>query len=267
LALFNGLEWLTLKKRIATGLIGGAVFLSLLFYGGIGYSVLLFFVATLGFVEWLKMNGIRLTTPHGIIGLLFTIYYFLPIEAAGLSATDVLFLEVIMLLSISVFSKNKVSIHDVAYIFVGSVYIGISLHYMLETRFLENGILLTLTVLIGTWATDTAAYFVGKAVGKNKLWPAISPNKTIEGSLGGVVVAIISLAMLSLFTELAMGYAIVLALVISISAQLGDLIESAVKRTLEVKDSGRILPGHGGVLDRFDSLLFVFPVLHLLSLL
>lgn len=256
-----------MKTRIITGAIGGAVFLSLLFLGGVSYGVLLFLIALVGYYEWLKMNGISIWNLSSIAGLGFTTYYFLPSHITGGLTVEAFLLQLLVLLAIAVLSKNKSSIHEVSYIYMGSVYLGISLHLMLETRLLENGLILTLAVLLATWATDSAAYFVGKAIGKRKLWPEISPNKTVEGSLGGIVVATLVLVILSWFTEqISFAYALVLALAVSTFGQLGDLIESAVKRTLGVKDSGQILPGHGGALDRFDSLLFVFPVLHLLSL-
>ncbi|RXT15147.1 phosphatidate cytidylyltransferase [Ammoniphilus sp. CFH 90114] len=256
-----------MKTRVITGAIGGAVFLSLLFLGGVSYGVLLFFIALAGYYEWLKMNKISIGNLSSIIGFLFTIYYFLPSHITGGLTIEAFILHLLILLAVPVVSKNKSSIHEVSYIFMGSVYLGVSLHLMLETRLLEEGLILTLAVLLATWATDTSAYFVGKAIGKRKLWPTISPNKTIEGSLGGIVVAVIVLAILSSFSDyLTLSHAFILALAVSIFGQVGDLVESAVKRTLGVKDSGQILPGHGGALDRFDSLLFIFPVLHLLSL-
>jgi phosphatidate cytidylyltransferase len=257
-----------LKKRIVTGVIGGALFLSLVIQGGIGYMLLLFFVAAFGFYEWARMNGIQIWQLHGMIGLLFTLYYFLPDAWVVLKVSDAVLLEVMLLLIVSVITKNKVTIQQTAYLFLGSVYIGMALHYMAATRLLSDGLTLTLAILFATWATDTAAYFTGRAIGKHKLWAAISPNKTIEGAIGGIIAAVIVLVGFSFFSEsLSLGFAIVLAGVVSVSGQLGDLLESAVKRVLGVKDSGQLLPGHGGVLDRFDSLLFVFPTLHLLSLL
>ena len=256
-----------MKKRITTGAIGGAVFLSLLYIGGIGYGVLLFFIAFLGFYEWLRMNSIHIWNISSIIGFVFTTYYFLPSSLTAGPTLEALILELMLLLIVPVVTKNKTSIHEIAYILLGSLYIGTSLHFMMETRLLEDGLILTLTILIAVWTTDSAAYFVGKAIGKRKLWPTISPNKTIEGSLGGILFAVGFVAILTFLTsELTLSYALMLALTVSISGQLGDLVESAVKRTLNVKDSGQILPGHGGILDRFDSLIFVFPVLHLFSL-
>lgn len=256
-----------MKKRIMTGAIGGAGFLFLVFSGGIGYGILLFFIALIGFYEWLRMNRIHIWNISSIVGFIFTILYFLPNEVNGRLSLNAVLWELLILLAVPVVSKNKSSIHEVAYILLGSMYIGMSLHFMYDTRNADNGLILTLAILLATWSTDTAAYFVGRAIGKRKLWPTISPNKTVEGSLGGVVAALVVVALLSIFSgQLTLSHALLLALAVSISGQLGDLVESAVKRTLGVKDSGHILPGHGGFLDRFDSLLFVFPVLHLLSL-
>lgn len=256
-----------MKKRIMTGAIGGAGFLFLVFSGGIGYGILLFFIAFIGFYEWLRMNRIHIWNISSIVGFIFTILYFLPSGFYGQLSLKAVVWELLLLLIVPVISKNRSSIHEIAYILLGSMYIGISLHFMYETRIGDNGLILTLAILLATWSTDTAAYFVGRAIGRRKLWPTISPNKTIEGSLGGVVAALLVVALLSILSgQLSLSYALLLALAVSISGQMGDLVESAVKRTLGVKDSGHILPGHGGFLDRFDSLLFVFPVLYLLSL-
>ncbi|KGM44787.1 phosphatidate cytidylyltransferase, partial [Neobacillus niacini] len=112
------------------------------------------------------------------------------------------------------------------------------------------------------------AYFVGKATGRTKLWPEISPNKTVEGSLGGVVCALIVAVLFSLLTDINANLLslLVITAVLSIFGQIGDLVQSAFKRHFGVKDSGNILPGHGGILDRFDSLLFVLPLLHFFHL-
>lgn len=118
------------------------------------------------------------------------------------------------------------------------------------------------------WATDSGAYFIGKTMGKKKLWPDISPNKTVEGSIGGVICAIIVGVLFALFTDIHAAIVTIIGItaVLSVFGQIGDLVQSAFKRHFNVKDSGNILPGHGGILDRFDSLLFVLPLLHFFHL-
>jgi phosphatidate cytidylyltransferase len=125
--------------------------------------------------------------------------------------------------------------------------------------------------LILTWAQDTGAYAVGRTLGRRKLIPSVSPGKTVEGAVGGILVTVLVCWayvrwVLVPVAQLGLRPADILlfAIVISVAAQVGDLAESLIKREAGVKDSSRIIPGHGGVLDRFDSLLFVLPVAHLL---
>lgn len=125
---------------------------------------------------------------------------------------------------------------------------------------LEEGLNLILLLMITIWATDSGAYFVGKKFGKIKLAPSISPNKTVEGSLGGTIIAIIIGLLYQYLFPVFDNYLVTLIILIAVSltGQIGDLIESKIKRIYEVKDSGNILPGHGGIFDRFDSMILVF---------
>lgn len=116
------------------------------------------------------------------------------------------------------------------------------------------------------WVTDTGAYIFGRLFGKNKLWPEISPNKTIEGFIGGILCSTIIAVIFSLNYDmpLSMIPLILVTWLFSMFGQLGDLVESALKRHFDVKDSGNLLPGHGGILDRFDSFIFVLPLMNIL---
>ena len=147
---------------------------------------------------------------------------------------------------------------------LGTLYVGIGFYYFIETR--DAGLTYLIFALIVVWATDSGAYFTGRKVGKRKLWPEISPNKTVEGFVGGIIWALVAAFIIHFISPLTTSYFILIGITIaaSIFGQLGDLVESAIKRHYNVKDSGKILPGHGGILDRFDSLLFVLPLLHFL---
>src|ERR1043166_5882991 len=136
-----------------------------------------------------------------------------------------------------------------------------------------TGALLVFLPLLVTWASDIGAYFVGRAIGKHKLIPAVSPGKTVEGAIGGLVASVIVAwligdRMLRPAAQLGFKWApwglILFGVAVSAAAQIGDLAESLLKREAGVKDSSRILPGHGGILDRLDSLFFVLPVSYLL---
>jgi phosphatidate cytidylyltransferase len=131
--------------------------------------------------------------------------------------------------------------------------------------------LLLLLPLLLTWASDIGAYFVGRAFGKRKLMPSVSPGKTVAGAVGGLLATMLvgwlyARFVLTPSTQLAFvrGGILVFAILVSIAAQIGDLAESLLKREAGVKDSSHIIPGHGGILDRFDSLLFVLPVAYVL---
>lgn len=146
------------------------------------------------------------------------------------------------------------------------LYVGIALINLVKIRSLESGFELLFFMFIVIWATDSFAYFSGVKFGKNKLAPLISPKKTIEGSVGGVLSALI----LSYFANNHFHIfesdfkLLTIVLLVSIISQVGDLFESSLKRIYQIKDSGNILPGHGGILDRFDSTIFVAPLFYFL---
>jgi len=166
-----------------------------------------------------------------------------------------------------VFLKKKEGIFSRwAWMMGGILYAGWLLSYLAALR-IEAGRDWLLLALLATFGSDTAAYFTGKAIGKHKLAPAISPGKTREGAIGGLLGAVIVSLLFTLNTpvQLPMSYrqAIILGLAISIFGQIGDLVESLLKRNCEVKDSGKWMPGHGGLLDRMDSVVFAGVVVYL----
>lgn len=153
------------------------------------------------------------------------------------------------------------SLVDVSVLIFGTLYIGFTLGHLILTRALPDGILLVFFVVLVTWAGDTGAYYAGMSMGRTPLAPRISPNKTVEGLLGGcllaVVMALIARAwFIPSFTILD---AVVLGVVLTVVGLIGDLSESMFKRGAGVKDSGGLIPGHGGMLDRLDSLLLTAP--------
>src|SRR5699024_10382338 len=182
-----------------------------------------------------------------------------------LTKEEVLILFVMLILGYSVLSKNKFTFNEAGFTLLSVIYVALGFYFLVETRLL--GLEYLLFILFIIWATDTGAYFSGKFFGKRKLWPKISPNKTIECALGGLTLALIVALIFHIvypFTY-SITYIAVVAILISIVGQIGDLVASAIKRTYDVKDSGNILPGHGGILDRLDSLLFMIPLLYIIN--
>lgn len=140
---------------------------------------------------------------------------------------------------------------------MGVIWLGLGFGHLLLLRDLEHGLSLTVLAIGCTWVNDTFAYFVGRLVGRHRMAPRISPRKTIEGALGGLVGSVLFALAVKMYSPwLPWREAALVGLVVGVVGQWGDLFESTVKRDLRVKDSGRLFPGHGGVLDRFDSVLF-----------
>ncbi|WNQ13766.1 phosphatidate cytidylyltransferase [Paenibacillus aurantius] len=263
-----------MQKRLVTGIVAGAAFIGLLLLGGYWYGGLIALLALIGYNEYLRMNHLKHSVTvmlAGLAGLVCLIGPSLGLEwGSWLTLERLIWVLMFLLLSVTVISKNKVTLDQAALVLIGVVYIGLGFAYMIVTRMMEpHGLFWTLLIFLCIWSTDSGAYFTGRAIGKHPLWPAISPNKTVEGALGGVVISII-VAVCFHFGRpdlVSLGQAVVLGAVIAVVGQLGDLIQSAYKRVKGIKDTGTLLPGHGGVLDRVDSWLIVFPFLHLFSLL
>ena len=259
-----------MKQRIITGVIAAALFLPIVYYGGFPLVLLTYFLATIGLYELLKMKNLTIFSVHGFLSVLFLWVLLFPeeysevIQSFYYSKTEIGIALILLLLTYTVITKNRFTFEDVSFSILSALYVGIGFYFFFETR-QEGGLVFILYSLFMIWATDSGAYFIGKSLGKRKLWPEISPNKTIEGSIGGVLCAVIVSVLFVLFTDIHASL-IGITVALSVFGQIGDLVESAFKRHFNVKDSGNILPGHGGILDRFDSLLFVWPLLHFFHL-
>ena len=259
-----------MKQRIITGLIAGIIFLILLFLGNFYIYLSVFLLAIIGMHELIKMRNNFIYSPSSMYAMflvalifgqgLFMYQFFSP---AGIILT------LIIALIIPVLTKNHTTFEDMAFAFFSSIYVGIGFYSLVMVR-LDTSFLFTVMVLLAIWATDSGAYFTGYVFkGKGpKLWESISPKKTVVGAIGGTIASIIIILVMQNFLNESINLAqqFLLGVSIAVIGQIGDLAQSAYKRFYKVKDSGNILPGHGGILDRFDSMLFVFPIVYIITL-
>lgn len=196
-----------------------------------------------------------------VISALVLARQHMPFGLMEILAVTALALPAAMLLSPGPFERR---LRDLAITAFGVLYVGFTLSTIVSTRALPAGELFVLFVAIVTWAADTGAYYAGTLWGKHLLAPSVSPKKTIEGVGGGLILAVgAALAASAWFVpQLSLVDALILGLLLTVAGLFGDLWESMIKRRVGVKDSGSILPGHGGMLDRLDSLLFTAPTFY-----
>lgn len=249
-----------LGKRILTSIIGIPLLLAGLYLGGMAWRILVYLIIMVGLFEFARISGSGLYFDYLIVsGLSFLAATYTGIQGNKLFYW--LLFQFLYYLIRATFSgmHNFTS----AFNLFGVFYVVVLYSFLILVRE-QFGVVWTVFGLGVTWATDTGAYFGGTRYGKRKLAPKISPNKSVEGAIFGFLAALLTGAIFSLLTGNSSFWSLIFALVLSACAQIGDLVESALKRERSVKDSGALLPGHGGILDRFDSLALVFPMLFIL---
>ncbi|MFC3419693.1 phosphatidate cytidylyltransferase [Salinicoccus hispanicus] len=260
-----------MKTRTITAILALLIFVPIVVLGSWPLLITVFLLAYTALYEILKMNRIHIFSIPGMLSMVALFIVMMPQEAymphISVFQVDLIIVMALLMLSFTVISKNRFSFVDMGFCVLAVAYVGIGFMYFYETR--EAGIIYILYGLLIVWVTDTGAYLFGRAMGNRKLWPQISPNKTVEGFFGGIFCSVL-LALVFYFTgwidEINIFLLLVLTMILSMSGQLGDLVESALKRHFDIKDSGQLLPGHGGVLDRFDSFIFVLPLMNILPL-
>ena len=178
-----------------------------------------------------------------------------------------LYLALIIMFVLLIFRHERYTVADLSVTVMGSFYVCFLFWHLILLRSMQHGLYIVGFVILGAVATDTCAYFVGTALGRHKLVPLISPKKTVEGAIGGVagcVLLFVAYGMLSveLANPIPIWKCIIMAVPAGIVAQLGDLAASCIKRFCGVKDFGKVIPGHGGILDRLDSVLILAPLIY-----
>ncbi len=269
-----------MKTRIISAAVALVLLAGIMYLGGAAVGLAIFVLALVGIHEFYNALGKAGLRPVYFLGYLSCLVLLLPVAAGliagnmnAMSAANTLMIAAMLVFSLLVvlfcmmmFSNGRYSIADIAVTLFGIVYVVFLFSFVTLTRNMEKGYLYIWLIFIGAWATDTFAYFTGVAIGKTKILPKISPKKSLEGCIGGVLGCILAMVLFGLYFKNVLAVPVIqfaiLGLLCGIISQVGDWSASAVKRIAGVKDYGNIMPGHGGVLDRLDSILFVAPVVY-----
>jgi phosphatidate cytidylyltransferase len=246
-----------LRYRLLVAAIGLPIGLACIILGGYFLLGLVLVLTVLGLHEYYTL--LRPYRPNLLVGFVAGIGTVLGAFYWGL---DGLLVGLVALMILTFFWSlgGELGAHLVGRMALtgfGVIWVAIGFSYVLLIRALEHGTALTILLLACTIVNDTFAYFIGRAFGRHRMAPRISPNKSVEGAIGGIIGSVVAAIVVKIYNPwLGWGESVLFGLVIGFVGQWGDLFESAVKRDFRVKDSGKILPGHGGILDRFDAVLF-----------
>ena len=280
-----------LKTRILTAAVGIPFIFLCIYFGGLVFFALMFLVNLLCLKEYFSLC--EKYNPRRTLSLIMGSLFFIPlsfingfdnadslfdlsglIEVPSISLSTVLIISALIifliLFALEVFSqKPQNAVSRIAVSFLGIFFFPVSLSFMVYIRALYLGAHYIFLLFVTVWVLDTAAYAAGSKLGKRKLSPEISPKKTVEGAIAGIIFGALTSFIIgtAVFEILSPWQSLVLGLVIAITGQFSDLAESLIKRDAGIKDSGNTIPGHGGVLDRFDSYFFAAPAAYFLILL
>jgi len=258
-----------LLQRILTALVGIPIVLLCIYYGGISFFLMFFAVITFAVSEY--FNICKKYNPLNILGTILAILFYLSLYF-NFYVQEFIIVSVFVIFLVYMF-RNKINniSSEIAVTCFGTFFIPWTLYHMVLIRDIPDyGMKYIIFLFVNIWLLDTGAYFIGKKFGKHKLAKNISPKKTIEGAVAGVLTSIIvSVICKFIFMQniITVTEAVVFAVIIAFIGQFSDLAESVFKRDCDIKDSGNILPGHGGMLDRFDSYLFAAPFFYYLIIL
>ena len=264
------------KTRLISGIVLVLIAFGLLYTGGYVLAAALGIISLIGMFELNRTVKSEKSPLAAAAYLAAVVYYMLLMmtKDATVDTLPVIFFVafLIVLMAVYVFSFPKYEAGQVMTAFFSLIYVAVMLSCIYELRILDKGVYLVWLVFLASWGCDTCAYCVGKLIGKHKMTPKLSPKKSVEGGIGGVAGAAILGAVYGLAIAGKMGdgshiasFAVICAAGGLIS-MVGDLAASAIKRNHDIKDYGHLIPGHGGILDRFDSVILIAPVIYYLAL-
>ena len=256
------------KTRLISGIVLVIIALATIISG----SWILFFtllaVSLIGMRELYKVMKVsdEHVTVLELVGYLGAVLYYIAMKADfGNYGTMAIIISMILILFVYVFGYPKYHAEQVMAAFFGVVYVAVMLSFIYLTRSLPDGKFLVWLIFLCSWGCDTCAYCVGVLIGKHKMAPVLSPKKSIEGAVGGVAGAALLGVIYAAATQGKMAEYALICAVGALISMVGDLAASAIKRNQNIKDYGKLIPGHGGILDRFDSVIITAPVIYYLA--
>lgn len=257
------------KTRLISGIVLVVLLLTFGIAGGYWLRSALGAISLVGLYELYRVFHIE-KSGLGYAGYAAAVIYY--VFEMKLDMLPFAMILIIALMTVYVFSFPKYKADQVMAAFFGVFYVAVMLACIYQTRILPNGQYLIWLIFLCSWGCDTCAYCVGMLIGKHKMAPVLSPKKSIEGAVGGVVGAALLTIIYGFVFQKAMGstteHIFILAGISAVGAlisMIGDLAASAIKRNYEIKDYGTLIPGHGGILDRFDSVIFTAPIIYFLA--
>lgn len=256
------------KTRLLSGIVLVAVALLTIISGGYVLFFTLLGISLIGMQELYKVMKVREDHFNAleIAGYFGAVIYYvlmsLDFEKYGMMGVIISFM---MFMFVYVFTYPKFKADQVMPAFFGVVYVAVMLSFIYLTRNLPDGKFLVWLIFLCSWGCDTCAYCVGMLIGKHKMAPVLSPKKSIEGAVGGVVGAALLGVIYAAATQGKMAEYALICGVGALISMVGDLAASAIKRNQNIKDYGKLIPGHGGILDRFDSVIITAPVIYYLA--
>lgn len=260
------------KTRLLSGIVLVIAALVLIIAGGDVLLVSALVISYIGMFELYRIFQIEKAAP-GILGYLAAAVYYGNLRFAFLPDMMMFVLGfLILLMFVYVFTYPKFKTEQVLAAFFGVFYVAVMLSFVYQTRMLHMGAYIVWLIVLCSWGCDTCAYCVGVLIGKHKMAPRLSPKKSVEGAVGGVLGAALLTVLYGMVFQSAMGttttQVFIMGAISAVGAlisMVGDLTASAIKRNYDIKDYGKLIPGHGGILDRFDSVIFTAPIIYFLA--
>ena len=260
------------KTRLASGVVLVILALIFLIAGGPVLLAVTTVISLIGMFELYRVFHIEKSLP-GMVGYLALVIFDLNLAFGFLWEPMILYMGfLILLLAVYVFSYPKFRADQIMAAFFAFFYVGVMLSFIYQTRMLSAGVYLVWLIFLCSWGSDTCAYCVWMLIGRHKMSPKLSPKKSVEGAVGGVVGAALLTALFGTVFRQAMEITTAevwalaaIAAVGALISMVGDLAASAIKRNYDIKDYGTLIPGHGGILDRFDSVIITAPIVYFLA--